>query len=197
MSNIEIKVIKKKKESLMLSIVMIILCIISLIFFSSDYLKVLNNEYVNINNSKSLDDAIKNKERYVMMDLQNSNLEMYSLKGVKTKEQLNLYTVTYDDKKLMIFLRNNTALTSKVYLNIEALDGQKISIEKLLDNGEYYNKILSNENFTLNRNIDLIKMYVFVSLIILSIILIIFDIIYYKNPKKTIKYKKYMKKLYI
>ena len=49
MSNIEIKVIKKKKESLMLSIVMIILCIISLIFFSSDYLKVLNNEYVNIN----------------------------------------------------------------------------------------------------------------------------------------------------
>ena len=61
MSNIEIKVIKKKKESLMLSIVMIILCIISLIFFSSDYLKVLNNEYVNINNSKSLDDAIKNK----------------------------------------------------------------------------------------------------------------------------------------
>ena len=65
MSNIEIKVIKKKKESLMLSIVMIILCIISLIFFSSDYLKVLNNEYVNINNSKSLDDAIKNKERYV------------------------------------------------------------------------------------------------------------------------------------
>ena len=65
MSNIEIKVIKKKKESLMLSIVMIILCIISLIFFSSDYLKVLNNEYVNINNSKSLNDAIKNKERYV------------------------------------------------------------------------------------------------------------------------------------
>ena len=45
MSNIEIKVIKKKKESLILSVVMIILCIISLIFFSSDYLKVLNNEY--------------------------------------------------------------------------------------------------------------------------------------------------------
>ena len=44
---------------------MIILCIISLIFFSSDYLKVLNNEYVNINNSKSLNDAIKNKERYI------------------------------------------------------------------------------------------------------------------------------------
>ena len=197
MSNIEIKVIKKKKESLMLSIVMIILCIISLIFFSSDYLKVLNNEYVNVNNSKSLDDAIKNKERYAVMDLQNSNLEMYSLKDIKTNEQLNLYTLTYDNKKVMIFLRNNTALTSKVYLNIESLDGNKISIEKLLNNGEYYNKILTNENFTLNRNIDLIKMCVFVLLIILSIILIIFDIIYYKNPKKTIKYKKYMKKLYI
>ena len=75
MSNIEIKVIKKKKESLMLSVVMIILCIISLIFFSSDYLKVLNNEYVNINNSKSLDDAIKNKERYVSADLRKANSE--------------------------------------------------------------------------------------------------------------------------
>ena len=197
MSNIEELRIRRKKENIVLNVIIIIICLISLIFFGNDFEKVLNNDYFIINSKESLEEAIKNKERYVMMDLQNSNLEMYSLKGVKTKEQLNLYTVTYDDKKLMIFLRNNTALTSKVYLNIEALDGQKISIEKLLDNGEYYNKILSNENFTLNRNIDLIKMYVFVSLIILSIILIIFDIIYYKNPKKTIKYKKYMKKLYI
>lgn len=197
MSNIEELIIRRKKENIALNVIIIIICLISLIFFGNDFEKVLNNDYFIINSKESLEEAIKDKERYVMMDLQNSNLEMYSLKGVKTKEQLNLYTVTYDDKKLMIFLRNNTALTSKVYLNIEALDGQKISIEKLLDNGEYYNKILSNENFTLNRNIDLIKMYVFVSLIILSIILIIFDIIYYKNPKKTIKYKKYMKKLYI
>ena len=81
MSNIEIKVIKKKKESLILSVVMIILCIISLIFFSSDYLKVLNNEYVNINNSKSLEDAIKNKERYVRADLRKAKLEVYSLEN--------------------------------------------------------------------------------------------------------------------
>ena len=81
MSNIEIKVIKKRKESLMLSVVMIILCIISLIFFSSDYLKVLNNEYVNINNSKSLNDAIKNKERYVSADLRKAKLEVYSLEN--------------------------------------------------------------------------------------------------------------------
>lgn len=197
MSNIEELIIRRKKENIVLNVIIIIICLISLIFFGNDFEKVLNNDYFIINSKESLEEAIKNKERYVMMDLQNSNLEMYSLEGVKTNEQLNLYTVTYDDKKLMIFLRNNTALTSKVYLNIEALDGQKISIEKLLNNGEYYNKILTNENFTLNRNIDLIKMYVFVSLIILSIILIIFDIIYYKNPKKTIKYKKYMKKLYI
>ena len=60
---------------------MIILCIISLIFFSSDYLKVLNNEYVNVNNSKSLDDAIKNKERYVSVDLRKAKLEVYSLEN--------------------------------------------------------------------------------------------------------------------
>ena len=197
MSNIEELIIRRKKENIVLNVIIIIICLISLIFFCNDYEKVLYNDYFVINSKESLEEAIKNKERYAVMDLQNSNLEMYSLKDIKTNEQLNLYTLTYDNKKVMIFLRNNTALTSKVYLNIEALDGQKISIEKLLDNGEYYNKILSNENFTLNRNIDLIKMYVFVSLIILSIILIIFDIIYYKNPKKTIKYKKYMKKLYI
>ena len=196
MSNIEIKVIKKKKESLILSVVMIILCIISLIFFSSDYLKVLNNEYVNINNSKSLEDAIKNKERYVSVDLRKAKLEVYSLEN-KNKKKLNLYTLDFDNKKVMIFLRDNTIITDKVYLNIESFDGNKKSIKELLNSSDYYNVILSNENFTLNRNIDLTKMYVIYILIILSIVTIILDIYYINNPKKTNTYKKYMKKLYI
>ena len=196
MSNIEIKVIKKKKESLILSVVMIILCIISLIFFSSDYLKVLNNEYVNINNSKSLEDAIKNKERYVSVDLRKAKLETYSLEN-KNEKKLNLYTLDFDNKKVMIFLRDNTIITDKVYLNIESFDGNKKSIKELLNSSDYYNVILSNENFTLNRNIDLTKMYVIYILIILSIITIILDIYYINNPKKTNTYKKYMKKLYI
>ena len=196
MSNIEIKVIKKKKESLMLSIVMIILCIISLIFFSSDYLKVLNNEYVNINNSKSLEDAIKNNERYVSADLREAKLEVYSLENKKGK-RLNLYTLDFDNKKVLIFLRDNTIITNKVYLNIESLDGNKKSSKDLLNNSDYYDAILSNENFTLNRDIDLTKMYVIYILIILSIVTIILDIYYINNPKKTNTYKKYMKKLYI
>ena len=196
MSNIEIKVIKKKKESLILSVVMIILCIISLIFFSSDYLKVLNNEYVNINNSKSLEDAIKNNERYVSADLREAKLEVYSLENKKGK-RLNLYTLDFDNKKVLIFLRDNTIITNKVYLNIESLDGNKKSIKDLLNNSDYYDAILSNENFTLNRDIDLTKMYVIYILIILSIVTIILDIYYINNPKKTNTYKKYMKKLYI
>lgn len=196
MSNIEIKVIKKKKESLILSVVMIILCIISLIFFSSDYLKVLNNEYVNINNSKSLEDAIKNKERYVRADLRKAKLEVYSLEN-KNEKKLNLYALDFDNKKVMIFLRDNTIITDKVYLNIESFDGNKKSIKELLNNSDYYDAILSNENFTLNRNIDLTKMYVIYILIILSIVTIILDIYYINNPKKTNTYKKYMKKLYI
>ena len=196
MSNIEIKVIKKKKESLILSIVMIILCIISLIFFSSDYLKVLNNEYVNINNSKSLDDTIKNKERYVSADLRKAKLEVYSLEN-KNKKKLNLYTLDFDNKKVMIFFRDNTIITDKVYLNIESFDGNKKSIKELLNNSDYYDAILSNENFILNRDIDLTKMYVIYILIILSIVTIILDIYYINNPKKTNTYKKYMKKLYI
>ena len=196
MSNIEIKVIKKKKESLILSVVMIILCIISLIFFSSDYLKVLNNEYVNINNSKSLENAIKNKERYVRADLRKAKLEVYSLEN-KNEKKLNLYTLDFDNKKVMIFLRDNTIITDKVYLNIESFDGNKKSIKELLNNSDYYDAILSNENFTLNRDIDLTKMYVIYILIILSIVTIILDIYYINNPKKTNTYKKYMKKLYI
>ena len=196
MSNIEIKVIKKKKESLILSVVMIILCIISLIFFSSDYLKVLNNEYVNINNSKSLEDAIKNKERYVSADLRDAKLETYSLENKKGK-RLNLYTLDFDNKKVMIFLRDNTIITYKVYLNIESFDGNKKSIKELLNNSDYYDVVLSNENFILNRNIDLTKMYVIYILIILSIVTIILDIYYINNPKKTNTYKKYMQKLYI
>lgn len=196
MSNIEIKVIKKKKESLILSVVMIILCIISLIFFSSDYLKVLNNEYVNINNSKSLEDAIKNKERYVSADLREAKLEVYSLEN-KNEKKFNLYTLDFDNKKVMIFLRDNTIITDKVYLNIESFDGNKKSIKELLNNSDYYDVVLSNENFILNRDIDLTKMYVIYILIILSIVTIILDIYYINNPKKTNTYKKYMKKLYI
>lgn len=97
----------------------------------------------------------------------------------------------------MIFLRDNTIITDKVYLNIESFDGNKKSIKELLNNSDYYDAILSNENFTLNRDIDLTKMYVIYILIILSIVTIILDIYYINNPKKTNTYKKYMKKLYI
>ena len=188
MSNIEIKVIKKKKESLILSVIIMGKLIL--------YLKVLNNEYVNINNSKSLEDAIKNKERYVSADLREAKLEVYSLEN-KNEKKLNLYTLDFDNKKVMVFLRDNTIITDKVYLNIESFDGNKKSIKELLNNSDYYDVVLSNENFILNRNIDLTKMYVIYILIILSIVTIILDIYYINNPKKTNTYKKYMKKLYI
>lgn len=197
MTNIEELIIKRKKENIVLNTIVIIICLINLIIFSNDYVKIINNDYFIINSKESLEKAIKKNEKYVMMDLQNSKLEIYSLKDINTEEQLNLYTIKYDNKKIMIFLRNNTVLTNKVYLNIESFDGNKLSIKKLLNNDDYYNKVLSNENFVFYRNIDLIKICIFLLLIIISIILIIFDIIYYKNPKKTIKYKKYMKKLYI
>ena len=81
----------------------------------------------------------------------------------------------------MIFLRDNTIITDKVYLNIESFDGNKKSIKELLNNSDYYDAILSNENFTLNRDIDLTKMYVIYILIILSIVTIILDIYYINN----------------
>ena len=196
MSNIEINIIKEKKKSLILSTLMIILCIISLIFFSEDYLKILNNEYFIVSDSKSLNEAIKNNERYVSVDLSGAKLEVYSLENI-SKRKINLYTLDFDNKKVMIFLRDNTIITNKVYLNIESFDQNKKNIKELLNDSAYYDIILSNENFVLNRNIKLIKMYTLYILIILSIIKVIFDIYYINNPKKTIAYKKYMKKLYI
>ena len=127
-------------------------------------------------------------------DFSNNDFTYKMLSKEKTNEIKKLLN---DNKKVMIFLRDNTIITDKVYLNIESFDGNKKSIKELLNNSDYYDAILSNENFILNRDIDLTKMYVIYILIILSIVTIILDIYYINNPKKTNTYKKYMKKLYI
>ena len=197
MNDIEKMVIKRKKESIILGIIIIILCITFLILFSNDYLKILNNDFYHVSGRQTLEEAIKNKERYISVDLNHANLEIYSLDNKKENKKLNLYTLNFDNKKIMIFLRNNTVITDNVYLNIESFDRYKLSIKNLMNDKDYYNIILSNENFVLNRNIDLITIYIIYIILILSIIIIIFNIYYLNNPKKTYYYKKYMKKLYI
>ena len=64
MSNIEELIIRRKKENIVLNVIIIIICLISLIFFGNDYEKVLYNDYFVINSKESLEEAIKNKERY-------------------------------------------------------------------------------------------------------------------------------------
>lgn len=191
MNDIEKMVIKRKKESIILGIIIIILCITFLILFSNDYLKILNNDFYHVSGRQTLEEAIKNKERYISVDLNHANLEIYSLDNKKENKKLNLYTLNFDNKKIMIFLRNNTVITDNVYLNIESFDRYKLSIKNLMNDKDYYNIILSNENFVLNRNIDLITIYIIYIILILSIIIIIFNIYYLNNPKKTYYYKKH------
>ncbi len=198
MSNIEELIIRKKKENIVLSIIIIILCIIGILFFYNDYIDFSNNDYYKINTKEDLETAINKKIKFVNMDLTNAKAEMYSLSKLDDKNnKLNLYTIDLENKKVMIFLKNNTIITNKVYLNIEKFDGNKLSIKELLNDDEYYDIILSNEKFNENRNFEIYKIYVLISLIVLEVLSIIINTIYYKNPKKTYRYKKYMKKLYI
>lgn len=194
---VEELVIKEKKKSIIFNVIIIILCLFSFIVFNQEYIKILKEDYFYINSLETLNYAIDNNERFVSMDLSSASIKPYSLKSEVLDKKLNLYIMSYDEKKIMIFLRDNTILTDKVYLCVKSFSKNEKSIKEIIsDNDNFYDVILTNDDYTLNRNIELMKVFIFVFLIIISLLSIVFDIFGIINPKKTHMYKKYLKKLY-
>ena len=184
----------KKQENIILSFILIFVCIINIVLNYNVYYKVITNNYLQINSFTELKNAVRNKERFVSVDLRESQLEKYSLNN--KKNTIDIYTLTIDNKNILVLLDTNTMITDKV--NLEIIDSIAIT-DTIKDklNKDYYDKILSNTNYILNRNIELIKLYVVVLIFIISLINIIVNIIGLINPTKTHLYKKYNKKLYI
>ncbi len=184
----------KKQENIILSFILIFVCIINIVLNYNVYYKVITNNYLQINSFTELEKAVKNKERFISVDLRESQLEKYSLND--KKNTIDIYTLTIDNKNILVLLDTNTMITDKV--NLEIIDSIAIT-DTIKDklNKDYYDKILSNTNYILNRNIELIKLYVVVLIFIISLINIVLNIIGFINPTKTHLYKKYNKKLYI
>ena len=194
MSDIKGLVKVKKQENIILSFILIFVCIINIVLNYNVYYKVITNNYLQINSFTELKNAVRNKERFVSVDLRESQLEKYSLNN--KKNTIDIYTLTIDNKNILVLLDTNTMITDKVNLEIiDSIDITDTIKDKL--NKDYYDKILSNTNYILNRNIELIKLYVVVLIFIISLINIIVNIIGLINPTKTHLYKKYNKKLYI
>ncbi len=198
LNSVEELVKRNKKENLVLSLIMFVICILCLILNINNYFRVITNNFVVVNSIDDLYTAIKNKERFITVDLKDATLEMYSLK--KTNENnniINLYTLTIDNKNVLVLISPNTMITDKV--SLEILNDTKYirQIKDKLENNNYESKVLSTIDYNFNRNIEIVKFYVTIFILTISIINIIFSIYGICNIKKTYAYKKYNKKLYM
>lgn len=197
LGSVEELVKRNKKENLVLNLIIIIVCILSLMLNINNYFRVISSDYFEIKSINDLSNAMKNKERFISVDLRSAKLEMYSLKETNKKENFSdIYTLNIDGNNILILLKPNTMITDEVPLEILNDSKDTYQIKNKLKDNNYNNKVLSNINYNFNRNLEIIKFYITVILLILSIINIIINIYGMLNPNKTYMYKKYNKKLY-
>lgn len=196
--SVEELVVRNKKENLVLSFIIIIVCILSLMLNINNYFRVISSDYYNIKSINDLNVAIKNKERFISVDLRDAKLEMYSLKEFNEKENFaDIYTLDIEGNNILILLKPNTMITDEVSLEIFNDTKHTYQIKNKLKDINYNNKVLSNLEYNFDRNVELIKFYITVILLVISIINIIYNIYGMFNPNKTRLYKKYNKKLYM
>lgn len=194
MKKVEELIKRKKKENILLSLLLITICMLNLILNFNNYVKVVSKDYYEVNDIESLNKSIKNKEKFIIVNLKNAKLESYSLAN-KDNVLANLYTLNMDNKNILILLKPNTILTTKVFLEILNDTSETYQIKDKLNNN-YYDKYLSNVNYDFSIKFESIKLYVILLLLTLSIISIIINVISIRNPNRTHMYKKYYKKLY-
>ena len=194
LNSVEELVKRNKKENLVLSLIMFVICILCLILNINNYFRVITNNFVVVNSIDDLYTAIKNKERFITVDLKDATLEMYSLK--KTNENnniINLYPLTIDNKNVLVLISPNTMITDKV--SLEILNDTKYirQIKDKLENNNYESKVLSTIDYNFNRNIEIVKFYVTIFILTISIINIIFSIYGICNIKKHMHIKNIIK----
>ena len=198
MGSIEELVKRNKKENLVLSLIIIIVCVLSLMLNFNNYFRTLSNEYYEVTNLENLNTAIKNKERFISVDLRDAKLEMYSLKEEKkTEHHADIYTLSLDEMNILVLIKPNTMITDKVPLEILNDDNDSYQIKNKLKDNDYYAHVLSNVDYNFNRKFELIKFYITIGLLVVSLISIVVSFNGVLNPSKTYAYKKYNKKLYM
>lgn len=194
-----IEIIKRKKiESLILNIIIIVVVISTIILNSDNYKQIFMEENL-ITSEETLNSAIENDKRFVTLDLTDAELTRFSIKDNKTDEILvNTYQISYSNQTLIIFLKENTAVTNKIKGELVSPVNEKLEIKeeltKELKDANVIDICFSNVDYIIQERIIKFKFILSISIIILSVLFSILDIFYYINPKKTKKYKRYLKK---
>lgn len=194
-----IEIIKRKKtESLMLNIIVIIVVLATIILNSDNYKQIFIEENL-ITSEETLNSAIKEDKRFIALDLTDAQLTRFSIKNNTSNEILaNTYKVSYNDKTLIVFLSENTALTDKIKGEFITTANEKLEIQNALKqelkNENVMDICFSNVDYMIEEKIIKFKFIFSISIITLLVIFSIFDIYYFIKPKKTRKYKKYIKK---
>lgn len=188
----------KKIESLILNIIIIVV-VISTIILNSDYYKQIFTEENLITSKETLNNVIKEDKRFATVDLAKAKLTRFSVKNnSKNKIFYNTYTVSYDDKVLIVFLKENTAVTNKIKGELIKPTNEELEIHNQLKQELKSDNILdicfSNVNYKTQEKIIRFKFLFSISIIIILFLFSILDIFYCINPENTRKYKKYIKK---
>lgn len=194
-----IEIIKRKKmESLILNVIIIVVVISTIILNSDNYKQIFMEENL-ITSKETLNSAIKEEKRFATIDLANAQLTRFSVKdNLENKILSNTYKVSYDDKVLVVFLKENTAITDKIKGELIKPTNEELEIQNQLKqelkNENIVDICFSNVNYKIQEKIIKFKFIFSVSVIALLTLFSIFDIFYFIKPKKTRKYKKYIKK---
>ena len=188
-----LEIIKRaKRESIVLSLIIILFCLVNLILSMDFYKKLLIDDYTVVTDAKSLSNAIEKNERYIYIDLSNANLEHYSISN--EDNTANIYTLKYDDNYILVLLKENTIITNKTPVEIINDNYTTLDIKKKFEKVDYLKISLSNIEYKKDLFIEKVKLYLIICLLILSGISIIINFYGLLNPKKTISFKSYVKK---
>ena len=188
---------KNKMQSLMLNIIIIFVVFVTIIINLDDYKQILEENNV-ITNKESLDNVVKENKKFVTLDLTNAKLTRFSIKNNSSnKVEVNTYKVSYGNDTLIIFLRENTAITDKVKGKLISPSNEELEIkDKLkeeLPDENIIDTCFSNVDYLIEELIIKLKLIVSIIFIILLFILSLFDIFYFIKPRKTRRYRNYIK----
>ncbi len=194
-----IEFIKSKKiEGVILDFIVIVFIFIMIVLNSGDYKQVFSSNRV-IFDKKSAEKMINNKKRFVTLDLENAKLTRFSLKNNDTGSlEINTYEVIYDNKILIVFLKENTVVTDKVNGELIYFRNEKNEIKNKIkeesNDKEIYEVAFSNEDYKTQEKLIKLKFIISIFIILFMFLRLLINLLYYYNPKNTRKYIKYRKK---
>lgn len=194
-----IEFIKSKKiEGVILDFIVIVFIFIMIVLNSGDYKQVFSSNRV-IFDKNSAEKMINNKKRFVTLDLENAKLTRFSLKNNDTGSlEINTYEVIYDNKILIVFLKENTVVTNKVNGELIYFRNEKNEIKNKIkeesNDKEIYEVAFSNEDYKTQEKLIKLKFITSIFIILFMFLRLLINLLYYYNPKNTRKYIKYRKK---